>query len=101
MSFGFVALMMVGGAIGFYLGIDLPPRDRSAAPGQPPAPGLDPVEVLSALGTFLAPVAALVSVVSIILDIDTRPAWALAIGLGWLAGVAMQIVAGLTARFTR
>ena len=57
--------------------------------------------MLSAVGTFLAPVVALVAVANIILDIDPRPGSALVLALGWLLGVAMQIIAGLTARFTR
>ena len=97
MSLGFVFAMMIGGAIGFYLGIDLPPRDEAAAG----AGRVDPVEMLSAVGTFLAPVVALVAVANIILDIDPRPGSALVLALGWLLGVAMQIIAGLTARFTR
>jgi hypothetical protein len=98
MSLGFVFAMMIGGAVGFYLGIDLPPRDPEVAAG---SSRVDPVELLSAIGTFLAPVAALVAVVNIILDIDPRPGSALVLALAWLLGVVMQIIAGLTARFTR
>ena len=98
MSGGFVLAMMVAGAVGFYLGIDLPPRESE--PAQPAAGvAADPVELLSAVGTFLAPLAALVSVMRIVLDIDPRPAIATTIAVGWLAGVIMQIIAGITARF--
>jgi hypothetical protein len=98
MSGAFVLAMMVAGAVGFYLGIDLPPRESE--PAQTAAgSATDLVELLSAVGTFLAPVAALVSVLRIVLDIDPRPAIATIIAVGWLAGVAMQIIAGITARF--
>ncbi|MDR3465520.1 MAG: hypothetical protein P4M07_06220 [Xanthobacteraceae bacterium] len=97
MSLGFVFAMMVGGAIGFYLGIDLPPRETQA--GAPPV--TDRVELLSAVGTFLAPVAALIAVIDIILDIEPRPVWVVMIAIGWLVGVVMQIIAGWTARFGR
>lgn len=101
-SVGFVLILMVCGALGFYLGIDLPPRPEKVLPaGADAVVEADPVETLSALGTFLAPVAALVSVANIILDIDPRFAWVLVIGLCWLIGVTMQIVAGLVARWGR
>lgn len=101
MSLGFVFVMMIGGAIGFYLGIDLPPRDDQPAPGSEVAQPIDRVELLSALGTFIAPVAALFAVINIILDFEPKPAWVVLIGIGWVLGVAMQIVAGLIARFGR
>jgi hypothetical protein len=101
MSIGFVFAMMIGGAVGFYLGIDLPPRDPPAGAIAEGARATDPVDVLSALGTFLAPVAALVAVANIILDIDPRPSVALTLALCWLAGVVMQLIAGITARFGR
>jgi len=59
---------------------------------------LDTVERLSAAGTFLAAVAAIVSVSSIILDEIARPGTALLIGFGWAAGATMQIAAGIIAR---
>jgi hypothetical protein len=101
MSIGFVFAMMIGGAVGFYLGIDLPPRDPLPGVAATDPVPIDPVEVLSALGTFLAPVAALVAVANIILDIDSRPSVALTLALCWLAGVVMQLIAGITARFGR
>src|SRR5258705_1876455 len=57
-SQGFLLLMMIGGAVGFYLGIDTPPLPFSASNGQP-ADGtwvgkIDTPELLSAIGTFLA-----------------------------------------------
>ena len=58
----------------------------------------DSVELLSAAGTFLAAVAAVVSVSSIVLDETARPSTALLISLGWAIGATMQIAAGINAR---
>jgi len=101
MSLGFVFAMMIGGAIGFYLGIDLPPRDNQPAPASGAEQSIDRVELLSALGTFVAPIAALFAVINIILDFEPRPVWVALLAVGWLVGVVMQIIAGLTARFGR
>lgn len=58
--------MMVGGAVGFYLGINLPSRNpflkKSQAQGGGTVAKPDPLETLSAIGTFIAPMAALLSV---------------------------------------
>jgi hypothetical protein len=91
---GFLLLMMIVGAIGFYLGIDTPPLpfdsdDRST---------IDSAEFLSAVGTFLATGTAFFSVAIIILREEPHIAWTILIGLGWAAGVSMQIVAGAIAR---
>jgi hypothetical protein len=56
------------------------------------------VELLSAAGTFLASVAAVVSVSSIVLDETPRAMTALFIFLGWAIGTTMQIAAGVIAR---
>jgi hypothetical protein len=60
-----VLAMMLYGAAGFYLGIDLPPVPRDHYMHLPLRHGLgsnwDTVELLSAAGTFLAAVAAVVS----------------------------------------
>ena len=97
-----VLAMMLYGAAGFYLGIDLPPVQRDHYMHLPLRHGLgsswDTVELLSAAGTFLAAVAAIVSVSSIILDEIARPGTALLIGFGWGASATMQITAGIIAR---
>ena len=60
----FLLLMMLGGAVGFYLGIDTPPLPFSASTGnEPPADGswvgkIDTPELLSAVGTFFAALSA-------------------------------------------
>jgi hypothetical protein len=99
-SVGFVLVLMLCGALGFYLGIDLPARAADADSADA-AEKTDPVETLSALGTFLAPVAALVSVGNIVLDLEPRPGWVIAIAACWLLGVTMQIAAGVIARIGR
>jgi hypothetical protein len=95
--------LMVLGAIGFYLGIDVPPHRTGREPqgtGADSQP-MDPVELLSAAGTFLAATAAFISVYSIVADSDATPAFTLLLTFGWLLGVFMQIVAGATARIRK
>jgi len=97
-----VLAMMIYGAAGFYLGIDLPPAPPDHRMHLPLRSGLgsraDAVELLSAAGTFLAAVAAVVSVSSIVLDETARPSTALLIGAGWAVGATLQIAAGINAR---
>lgn len=93
---GFLLVMMVVGAIGFYLGIDTPPlpfHDEELA-----EPKVDSAEFLSAVGTFLATLAAFASVAVIILREEPHIAWTILIMFGWSLGVAMQIIAGAIAR---
>jgi heme/copper-type cytochrome/quinol oxidase subunit 1 len=94
-SVGFITTMILVGMIGFYLGIDIPRRQSDTAAKRPQ---VDPVELLSATGTFLAAVAALISVGAIVLDEMPSRAWEFAIGSWWLVGIVMQIGAGLVAR---
>jgi len=101
----FLLLMMLGGAVGFYLGIDTPPQPFHG-PGDPPSDGhwvgkIDTPEFLSAVGTFLAAGAAFASVCIIVLRQDLHIAWTWMIMTGWVLGVAMQIVAGAIARRRR
>jgi hypothetical protein len=97
-----VLAIMLYGAAGFYLGIDLPPAPPDHRMHLPLRHGLgsraDAVELLSAAGTFLAAVTAIVSVIGIILDEVARPSTALLISFGWGIGASMQIVAGIIAR---
>jgi hypothetical protein len=97
-----VLAMMIYGAAGFYLGIDLPHAPADHYMHLPLRQGLgtttDAVELLSAAGTFLAAIAAVISVISIVLD-ETAPATsALLICLAWAAGATLQIAAGIIAR---
>ena len=101
-SAGVVLAMMLYGAAGFYLGIDLPQVPPDHHMHLPLRHGLgtraDAVMLLSAAGTFLASVAAFVSVSSIVLD-ETAPASAaILISISWAIGATMQIAAGIVAR---
>ena len=103
----FLLLMMLGGAVGFYLGIDTPPLTFSASTGnEPPADDswvgkIDTPELLSAVGTFFAALSAFASVGVIVLRQDPHMTWIGMIMAGWVVGVAMQIVAGTIARARR
>jgi len=99
-SQGFLLIMMIVGAVGFYLGIDTPPLPFHD-PHREPADGggrIDAAELLSAVGTFLAALTAFFSVGVILLRADPHLALTSMVMAGWLAGVAMQIVAGAIAR---
>ena len=99
-SVGFVASTILVGVIGFYLGIDIP-RLRASHPNsgtKGTAARVNPVELLSATGTFLAAVAALASVYAIVFDQVPQRVWEFVVGSWWLLGVMMQIGAGLVAR---
>src|SRR3984957_3575046 len=93
-TFGFVVVMMIGGAIGFYLGIDTPQLPFHPDDGQ-----VDGAEFLSAVGTFLAALAAFASVGVIMFHEEPHIFWTVMIMLGWVIGVAMQIVAGAIGRW--
>jgi hypothetical protein len=100
-SQAFLLIMMVGGAVGFYLGIDTPPLPFGGH-GQPSNGEtngkIDAAELLSASGTFLATVSAFVSVGIIVLRENPRLGWTIAIMAAWVLGVTMQILAGAIAR---
>lgn len=105
MTQGFLIVMMIAGAIGFYLGIDTPPHrfqwlSTEIAQGWS-AGKVDLSELLTSLGTFLAALAAFVSVVLIVGARDPTAAWAFAIMAAWVLGTAMQIVAGAVTRWRR
>ena len=96
-SQGFLLLMMLAGAVGFYLGIDTPQKPFHGDPDDP-AGGIDLAEFLSAVGTFLATLTAFFSVGIIILRSEPHIALTVLIGIGWTIGIVMQIVAGAIAR---
>ena len=97
-----VLAMMLYGAAVFYLGIDLPPAPPDHRMHLPLRHGLgsraDAVELLSAAGTFLAATAAVVSVLSIVLDETAGAVTALLVSLAWAVGATLQIAAGIIAR---
>ena len=104
-SQGFLLLMMIAGAVGFYLGIDTPPLrfhpTNSQLSNGDTVEKIDTAEFLSAVGTFLATGSAFASVGAIVLRHDPHIAWTTMIMAGWLVGVAMQIIAGAIARIRR
>ncbi len=102
-SQGFIALMMLAGAIGFYLGIDTPPLAFHRPNGEPSRGGgeVDAAEFLSAVGTFLAALTAFASVSVIVFRENPHIFWTIMIMLGWVVGVMMQIIAGAIARIRR
>lgn len=93
---GFLLLMMALGAVGFYLGIDTPQMPFDAAHSE-----IDAAEFLSSAGTLCATLTALASVAVIVLRLDPHMAWTWLALAGWVAGVAMQIVAGAKARMRK
>src|ERR1700710_1358610 len=85
-SQGFLLIMMIGGAVGFYLGIDTPglsfhePNDgaaRGTSSGK-----IDTAELLSAVGTFLAALTAFISVGVIVLRETPYILWTMVIMVG-------------------
>ncbi len=101
---GFLWLMMLAGAIGFYLGIDTPPLPfdpLEALSKEGPSGKIDTAEFLSAVGTFCATLTAFASVGIIIYHLTPHVIWTAVIMLGWSGGVAMQVVAGAIARLRR
>ena len=101
-SQAFILFMMIGGAVGFYLGIDTPQLAFHAADGRPAKASsstrVDAAEFLSAVGTFFAALSAFASVGVIVLRQDPDFTWIVAIMSGWVIGVLMQISAGAMAR---
>lgn len=98
-SVGLASVMILCGVIGFYVGIDIPRRpsvtiwiDLSNVGFGPNA---DPAELLSAVGTLFAAVAALASVYAVVFDEVVPAIWIVAVGASWLIGVALQITAGV------
>jgi uncharacterized membrane protein len=94
--------MIVLGAVGFYLGIDLPPKEETIdAAGVTGPARMDWADWLSSIGTFLAAAVAFLAVFRIVEGADPRAMSAVAIAVVWLFGVVMQIVAGAIARHER
>ena len=97
----FLLIMMMAGAVGFYLGIDTPPLpfhppNETSSSGD--AAKIDAAEFLSAVGTFFAAFAAFASVAVIVLRHDPHIAWTSMIMAAWVVGVTMQVIAGAIAR---
>jgi hypothetical protein len=97
-SQGFLVVMMIAGAIGFYLGIDTPPLAFHAPSRDGSGGRIDTAEFLTAVGTFLATLTAFVSVGVIVIRENPDTVWTIIIMLCWVVGVMMQIIAGAMAR---
>jgi hypothetical protein len=98
-SLGALFSAILYGSSGFYFGIGAPHRRFSGT-----APSPNPIALASAIGTFVAAAAALISVYMIIFDETPPVIWDGGIGLGWVLGVLLQLAAGTAARlraFTR
>lgn len=94
----FLLAMMIGGAVGYYLGIDTPQLTFHPAEGDKDSARIDAAELLTAIGTFCAALTAFASVGIIILREEPHIAWTVLILIGWVLGISMQIVAGAIAR---
>jgi len=99
-SQAFLLIMMIGGAVGFYLGIDTPQLAFDSASGEKGSSRarIDAAELLTAMGTFCAALTAFASVLVIVLREEPHIVWTVLILIGWVLGVSMQIVAGAIAR---
>jgi len=104
-SLGVLFSVIMCGSIGFYVGTNIP----SLSPGAShrtfshtvSSRRTAPIALASAIGTFLAAVAALVSVYMIIFDETPPVIWTIGIGFGWMIGVLLQLAAGTAARLGR
>jgi hypothetical protein len=99
-SQAFLLIMMIGGAVGFYLGIDTPQLTFHPANGERGSSSarIDAAELLTAIGTFCAALTAFASVLVIVLREEPHIFWTVLILIGWVLGISMQIVAGAIAR---
>ncbi len=98
-SQAFLLAMMIGGAVGFYLGIDTPQLEFNSGNGEKGHTArIDAAELLTAAGTFCAALTAFASVGVIVLREEPHIAWTVLILIGWVLGISMQIVAGAIAR---
>lgn len=91
--------MMLYGAIGFYLGIDLPqPHYMNLQPPHGLGVGPERLRLLTAVATFFIAVVTVVSIFNIVLGetVDTRRAEI--IFWGWVISATMQIAAGAVTR---
>ena len=97
-SLGALFSAVLYGSLGFYLGTNIPSLSSSRTFSSTSS-GPKTIALASAIGTFVAAVAALVSVYMIIFD-ETPPAmwWNVGIGSGWALGVLLQLAAGTAAR---
>lgn len=97
-SAGFIAVMVLVGILGFYLGIDLPRLRASLTEPELGRQRIDSIELLSKIGTFLAAAAALISVYAFVFGGALGRSFEYMIASWWMIGVVLQIGAGLIGR---
>jgi hypothetical protein len=101
-SMGVLFSAILYGSIGFYLGTNIPSlSSASTRPFFSTGSRMNPIALASATGTFVAAVAALLSVYMIIFDETPPVTWNVGIGFGWMLGVLLQLAAGAAARLGR
>jgi hypothetical protein len=96
-----VLLMVLYGAFGFYVGIDLPSRVAHTVRFQRPEEwsfGADAAALASAAGTFFAALAFFLSVSMIVLDETVGDGSRVLVGFCWATGTSFQIAAGAIGR---
>jgi hypothetical protein len=96
-SVGALFSAVLYGCLGFYLGTNIPSLSSSRTFSNTGS-GPKTIALASAIGTFVAAVAALVSVYMIIFDETPPVMWNVGIGSGWALGVLLQLVAGTAVR---
>jgi hypothetical protein len=96
-SLGALLSAVLFGCLGFYFGTNIPSL-TSSRPFSNTGSSPKTIALASAVGTFVAAVAALVSVYMIIFDETPPIIWNVGIGSGWALGVLLQLAAGTAAR---
>jgi hypothetical protein len=87
------------GSLGFYFGTNIPSLSSGRAFSDIGSGSKAvPITLASAIGTFVAAVAALLSVYMIIFDETPPVIWNVGIGFGWALGVLLQLAAGTAVR---
>jgi hypothetical protein len=98
-SLGALFSAVLYGSLGFYLGTNIPSLSSSRTFSDTGSgPKTNPIALASATGTFIAALAALVSVYMIIFDETPPLSWNVGIGFGWALGVLLQLAAGTAVR---
>jgi lysylphosphatidylglycerol synthetase-like protein (DUF2156 family) len=104
-SLGVLLSVIMYGSVGFYLGTNIPSASSAAShrtfSHTASSRRTNPIALASATGTFLAAVAALVSVYMIVFDEIPPVIWDVGIGCGWMLGVLLQLAAGTAVRLGR
>lgn len=94
----FIAAMVLSGIVAFYLGIDMP-LTSSAGAVRRVGRAVQLLRPLGAMGTFLATLAALISIYDFVVAEPPGLVWEAIIAGGWMLGVTIQAAVGLVTRF--